>query len=199
MPGLQLKMQNKQNHLVLFFKFPFLNLCPLTVLRSTENSPKKEEEDKLLLSHSHKPVSFSRLCQKPKPRLAKHSARGVYTRAIHTLKPLWVKACHCPQEVGFGKTGLHPPCESLERKGRLRKSPYWWGFCIQSPTTGRKDPESFNLSPQKILFWVIKNCQSTPLPAANPLRTYCYYQESQANFPQIKQWGSAKKKEKRKN
>ena len=41
----QLKMQNKQNHLVLFFKFSFLNSHQLSLLRSTKNNPKKEERD----------------------------------------------------------------------------------------------------------------------------------------------------------
>ena len=38
-------MQNKQNHLVLFFKFSFLNSHQLSLLRSTKNNPKKEERD----------------------------------------------------------------------------------------------------------------------------------------------------------
>lgn len=36
------------------------------------------------------------------------------------------------------------------------------------------------------------------LPPANPLRTYYCHQESQANIPQVKERGPAKKKKERK-
>lgn len=80
-----------------------------------------------------------------------------------------------------------PPQERMVRKkGSWERAPIRVSslrFCVQYPTRGEKNPQSFNFSPQKILFRVIKNCQSPPLQSANPLRGYYSHQEYQANFP----------------
>lgn len=62
-----------------------------------------------------------------------------------------------------------PPQERMVRKkGSWERAPIRVSslrFCVQYPTRGEKNPQSFNFSPQKILFRVIKNCLSVTTSA----------------------------------
>lgn len=192
-------MQNKQNHFVLFSHIPFLNLHTLSALRSTPSSPKKGKWDKHCYPAPRSQFHFTGFVESQdlvQPKFQQgQSTHWAIPRP--DLKLTWVKASHRWQEVGPEETGRSLSQERMGRKEGLGRSPCFFVSCeVLCPISNyrRKEPWVIARSPQKILFWVTKNCQSPALPSANTLRTYYCHQESQANFLQIKETAPATKK-----